>query len=172
MSSNSHFLSKSFFKTFNQMWLSNRSNSLLWLRFNFKTQIIFCIHLRLLLHMDDHAPHRCRQNSSKHTQSIYEKSGSTLATSSYTNVTGTQLLMAATNQKCSSNSGEAMSGPKFIVHQAPLPPNSHKRSLIWKFTSHFDSALNPHMGTFRICHQQKERWKTEWRWQKVFQALL
>jgi len=40
---------------------------------------------------------------------FYEKSVSTLSTSSSANVSGTQLLIAATNQESSSNNSSAMS---------------------------------------------------------------
>ena len=92
--------------------------------------------------------------------SAYEKSGntsattgssSTLATSSSANVSGTQLLMATTNQPNSSSSALDMLEPKFIVHQGPLAPKSHKMSPIWKFFGHFDSAFHPNMENFRIC---------------------
>jgi len=74
--------------------------------------------------MDDCAPHKCHKHALMQTKHIYEKSGSTLATSSSANVSGTRLPMAATNQESSSIRVAAMSRPKFIVHQGPLAANS------------------------------------------------
>ncbi len=87
------------------------------------------------MHMDECEPHRCQQHAPMGTGSTYEKSRSTLATassistlatSSSANVSGTQLLMATTNQPKSSSSASDMLGPKFIVHQGPLASKATK----------------------------------------------
>jgi hypothetical protein len=52
--------------------------------------------------MDDCVPHRCQQHALMCTNSSYEKSGSTLATSSSAYVSRAQLSMAATNRESSS----------------------------------------------------------------------
>jgi hypothetical protein len=111
--------------------------------------------------MDECEPHRCQQHAPVGSGSTYEKSGSilaicssTLAISSSANVNGKELLMATTNQPISSSSASETLGrsePKFIVHQGPLAPKSHKTSPIWKFFGHFDSAFHPSMENFRIC---------------------
>ena len=84
------------------------------------------------LHMDDCAPHKCQQHVSMQTESIYEKSASTLETSNSANVSGTQLLMVATNQESSADSVAAMSWPK-SVHQVSLTP------ILWPFLLSFQS---------------------------------
>jgi hypothetical protein len=88
------------------------------------------------MHIYECKPHRCQQHAPVGSGSTYKKSGSTLATCSSTlatsscaNVSGKDLLMATTNQPISSSSALDTLGrsePKFIVHQGPLAPKSHK----------------------------------------------